>query len=355
MSNRIEEIRIENFKSYGGRHVIGPFKTFTAVIGPNGAGKSNVMDAISFVLGVRTNQLRGKNLQNLIHKKEEEKESTRTAIVELVFYNADEEVLLRRTINPGIGSNKASSHYSINGKTVKWDEYNSKLKEFGVLVRARNFLVFQGDVESIAQKTPKELTELFEQISGSVELRQEYEALQEKYQQAEEVFLRTFEKKRNITKEKKQLKEQKDEAEHFTMLQEEKQNVKQQFFLFQLFHAQTDLKANLLQLEELETELEEQKKAFNEVDQDVKAKSKTYAKARRGIVLLEKEIQKETTSIEKKRPTLIKMKEEIIFITKTLDKLKEKEKKWEQSIKSIKQRLKLWKRRLRNYKGRLWS
>lgn len=42
---------------------IGPFKDFTAVIGPNGSGKSNLMDAISFVLGVRTTQLRGNQLR----------------------------------------------------------------------------------------------------------------------------------------------------------------------------------------------------------------------------------------------------------------------------------------------------
>ena len=55
----IDRIIVENFKSYKGRQIIGPFKSFTAVIGPNGSGKSNLMDAISFVLGIRTQQLRG--------------------------------------------------------------------------------------------------------------------------------------------------------------------------------------------------------------------------------------------------------------------------------------------------------
>jgi structural maintenance of chromosome 1 len=45
------------------------------------------------------------------------------------------------------------------------------LKEIGILVKARNFLVFQGDVESIASKSPDELTKLFEQIATSDELR----------------------------------------------------------------------------------------------------------------------------------------------------------------------------------------
>lgn len=35
----VEALVISNFKSYRGKHVIGPFKRFTGVIGPNGAGQ----------------------------------------------------------------------------------------------------------------------------------------------------------------------------------------------------------------------------------------------------------------------------------------------------------------------------
>jgi recombinational DNA repair ATPase RecF len=55
---RLHSLEVENFKSYRGLHTIGPFYNFTAVIGPNGSGKSNLMDAISFVCGVRTSHLR---------------------------------------------------------------------------------------------------------------------------------------------------------------------------------------------------------------------------------------------------------------------------------------------------------
>ena len=50
--------------------VIGPFKDFTCIVGPNGAGKSNLMDAISFVLGARTSQLRG-SLKQLVYSASE--------------------------------------------------------------------------------------------------------------------------------------------------------------------------------------------------------------------------------------------------------------------------------------------
>ena len=47
-----------------------PRRSFTTIIGPNGSGKSNVMDSISFVLGVRTAQLRG-NLKELLYHNSE--------------------------------------------------------------------------------------------------------------------------------------------------------------------------------------------------------------------------------------------------------------------------------------------
>lgn len=59
--------------SYSNAHSLpltcsGPFQSFTAVIGPNGAGKSNLMDAISFVLGVRSATLRSAALKDLIYR-----------------------------------------------------------------------------------------------------------------------------------------------------------------------------------------------------------------------------------------------------------------------------------------------
>ena len=62
----IVRLEINSFKSYRGNNVVGPFKNFSVIIGPNGSGKSNIQDAISFVLGVRTSQLRG-SLKELLY------------------------------------------------------------------------------------------------------------------------------------------------------------------------------------------------------------------------------------------------------------------------------------------------
>lgn len=44
MPPRLKHIEVENFKSYRGRMIIGPFKSFNAVIGPNGSGNVNILD-----------------------------------------------------------------------------------------------------------------------------------------------------------------------------------------------------------------------------------------------------------------------------------------------------------------------
>ncbi|KAM3568182.1 hypothetical protein VYU27_009693, partial [Nannochloropsis oceanica] len=177
---RLERVTLDNFKSYPGTQVIGPFRDFTAIIGPNGSGKSNLMDAISFVLGVQSRQLRSSQMKELIFRADDVQGSAnRRAYVELLYQmDEDEEVpgfetgssiSFKRTISPtGVGS------YRINDKEVTGEAYEDCLKTIGVLVKARNFLVFQGDVESIAQKAPKDLTALFEQVKEQKEEAERY-------------------------------------------------------------------------------------------------------------------------------------------------------------------------------------
>ena len=50
------------------------------------------------------------------------------------------------------------------------DEYAAALERIGILMKSKNFLVFQGQVESIAMKNAKERTAMFEEISRYVKL-----------------------------------------------------------------------------------------------------------------------------------------------------------------------------------------
>jgi structural maintenance of chromosome 1 len=113
------------------------------------------------------------------------------------------------------------SVYKINDKVKSAAEYNSALHKFGINIKAKNFLVFQGAVESIAMKTPKERTQLFEEISGSKEYITEYEEKKQAMSKAQEETAYSFQKKKGISLEKKEAKAEKEEAEKYKKVAEE--------------------------------------------------------------------------------------------------------------------------------------
>ena len=66
---RLLGLELHNFKSYKGTVKVGfGDSSFTSVIGPNGSGKSNLMDSISFVLGIRSSSLRSSAMSDLIYR-----------------------------------------------------------------------------------------------------------------------------------------------------------------------------------------------------------------------------------------------------------------------------------------------
>jgi structural maintenance of chromosome 1 len=82
--------------------------------------------------------------------------------------------------------------------------------------------VFQGDVEAVASQSPRELSRLIEQISGSLELASEYEKAKEAQERATENATFNFTKRRGIAGEIKQYREQKSEADRFDALCQER-------------------------------------------------------------------------------------------------------------------------------------
>ena len=113
---------------------------------------------------------------------------------------------------------EGSSEYRLNNKVVTYKHYNDALQRENILVQAKNFLVFQGDVEAIASQSPKDLTKLIERISGSLELAKEYEDAKKAQDKATESSTFNFTKRRGIMAEIKQFKEQKTEADKFEKL-----------------------------------------------------------------------------------------------------------------------------------------
>lgn len=234
---RLLGLELHNFKSYKGTANVGlGDSAFTSIIGPNGAGKSNMMDAMSFVLGVQSYHLRSSGLKDLIYRgRIDDSEATQacdSAYVKAIYEkDTGEQMVLQRSINSA-----GTSEYKINDKSVTALQYTMMLKGENILVKARNFLVFQGDIENVASQEPKQLSHLIETISGSAEYANDYDRLRDEKEKAVELHAEVFSRKRNLTTESKQYKEQMREREIF----EEKLGDKNKFLkvshLYKLFH-----------------------------------------------------------------------------------------------------------------------
>ncbi|GAA5824181.1 hypothetical protein JCM11251_001555 [Rhodosporidiobolus azoricus] len=342
----LDRLELYNFKSYRGRQTIGPFHSFTAVIGPNGAGKSNLMDAISFVLGVRSASLRSTALKDLIYRsgrkrkdrkgkgkavegeddndEEDEDEGSasgsgegasdgqedeedgvdgeRTAWVMAVYVDREEqkEWRFQRSI-----SLSGSSEYKINGKTVSYKRYNEQLESFNILVKAKNFLVFQGDVEAVASQSPKDLAKLIDQISGSLDLKEEYDRCAAALQKATDASLAQHSRRKGVNSEVKQYQLMKTEAERWQSLQSDKADAIVHHLVWKLFHLEEGIKGNEDRIEERNEELKKLREENEKFEEEVRGVKKEVNRAQKEVTKQEKAVKAKEKELDEARPELL--------------------------------------------------
>ncbi|BGP07989.1 Structural maintenance of chromosomes protein 1 [Rhodotorula toruloides] len=342
----LDRLELYNFKSYRGTQTIGPLHSFTAVIGPNGAGKSNLMDAISFVLGVRSASLRSTALKDLIYRsgrrrkadkkgkgkavegaedeeeegegseqdvsaaEEEEEEADgeedgvdgeRTAWVMAVYVDREEqkEWRFQRSI-----STSGSSEYKINGKTVSYKRYNEQLEKFNILVKAKNFLVFQGDVEAVASQSPKDLARLIDQISGSLDLKDDYDRCASALQKATEQSVAQHSRRKGVNSEVKQYQTMKSEAERWQSLQAQRADAVIHHLVWKLFHVEEGIRASEERIDERNEELKALREENEKFEEEVRGKKKEVNKAQKEVTKQEKALKAKEKELEEARPEL---------------------------------------------------
>lgn len=300
------------------------------------------MDAISFVLGIKSSHLRSSHLRDLVYRgrvmktskiqddgtaapatnghangvenDEDDVSSQRasrndpkTAWVMAVYEDdAGDEQRWKRTI-----TSNGSSEYRINDRVVTAQQYNEALEAENILIKARNFLVFQGDVEAIASQSPQDLTRLIEQISGSLEYKAEYERLQAEVEQAAENQNFQLHRRRGINSEIKQYQEQKKEAENFQRKTEQRDEAVTTHILWKLYHFQRLMDESSAQIQEHQENLKEFRRNVEAFEKKLEAARKEQAMVGREVSKIEKSIKAKEKSIEDRENSLVPIDEKI--------------------------------------------
>ena len=304
------------------------------------------MDAISFVLGIKSSHLRSSHLRDLVYRGRvlrtstingdgsasknganghvngageagenggDTQESTqgrndpKSAWVMAVYEDdAGDEQTWKRTI-----TNQGASEYRINNRVVTAQQYNEALENENILIKARNFLVFQGDVEAIASQSPKDLTRLIEQISGSLEYKSDYEALKEAQEEAIENQNFNLNRRRGINSEIKQYQEQKREADSYTRKADQKDQAIVTHILWKLYHFQRVMEESNVEIQKHQEELKEHRRGISKYEQHLEEVKKEQAKAGREVAKVERMIKRKEKDVDGKENSLIPIAEKI--------------------------------------------
>jgi len=306
------------------------------------------MDAISFVLGIKSSHLRSSHLRDLVYRGrvmktakiqddgtatnghangedgEDEESSQRmrgdpkTAWVMAVYEDdAGDEQKWKRTIN-----NNGSSEYRINDRVVTAAQYNEALEAENILIKARNFLVFQGDVEAIAAQSPQDLTRLVEQISGSLEYKAEYEKRQAEMEQAAENQNFQLTRRRGINAEIKQYQDQKKEADNFQKKTEERDEAVVNHILWKLYHFQRIMDESSVHIQEHQDNLKEFRRNMEASEKKLEAARKEQAAVGREVGKIERNIRSKEKSIEEQENSLVPIDEKITQSSRDVENLK---------------------------------
>ncbi|HDL85487.1 MAG TPA: chromosome segregation protein SMC [Candidatus Acetothermia bacterium] len=168
---KINKLVLTGFKSFRNKTTVPFFDGMTAVIGENGAGKSNLFDALSFVMGRRSSQMRAERLEHLIFNGGERLSPADTAEVTLYLDNSDgdfneffgdetvPEVTLGRRIT------HKSSTYTFMGKACSRAMIDRVLEK-GRIDPDGQQLIAQGRITEIIKRNPKMRREIIDEVSG---------------------------------------------------------------------------------------------------------------------------------------------------------------------------------------------
>uniref|UniRef100_A0A914ZAR2 Structural maintenance of chromosomes protein n=1 Tax=Panagrolaimus superbus TaxID=310955 RepID=A0A914ZAR2_9BILA len=307
-------LEIENFKSYKGKHLIGPFKKFMSIIGPNGSGKSNLMDAICFVLGEKAQNFRVRKLADLIHGASIGKPIGTRCYVKMTYKNDDEsETTFTRTVTNN------GSELRVDGNTVTTSEYHSYLEQINIFIKAKNFLVYQGAVEQIAMKSPKEITQIFEELSKSGELSTDYNKLKAEMEKLKKDTHFNLQKRRGVAAEKLEVRDEMKEAKRYQTMKDSFDKAQMQLYLIQLFYAEKARDKAKVELQKLNEEIGNFHRTKIDDEEEIEKCEQELRKAVKELRRMENEVEKFERNLITFRPELIESKQELAHVKRKVE------------------------------------
>ncbi|KAG9242366.1 RecF/RecN/SMC [Calycina marina] len=296
---------LTNFKSYAGRQEVGPFHaSFSSVVGPNGSGKSNVIDSLLFVFGFRASKMRQGKISALIHNSAAFPDLDHCEVA--VHFqevmdraNGTSEVIAGSDL---VISRRAfknnSSKYLMNGKESNFTIVTTYLREKGIDLDHKRFLILQGEVESIAQMKPRAanehddgLLEYLEDIIGTSKYKTPIEESAAEVETLNEVCIEKSGRVQHVEKEKNSLEDKKNKA--LAYIKDENELTLKQAALYSVYidECGDNLAVTEEAIDQMQSQLDAEMDKHKGNEDCIRQLDKQYKKGQKELEALDKESQ----------------------------------------------------------------
>ena len=350
-SLKLHKLILENFKSFQGRNEIGFFQDFSVVLGPNGSGKSNIIDALSFVFGLNAQQMRTRNLKELIYTPHSStsKNKAQNCSVEIIFKKnlknqsqklktqALDEINFRRTVNTS-----GSSSFYFNDKKITQEDYIQKLMDYSIPVNSMYFILGQGGVDSLFSSKRNKIEQIIEVLSGSYKYKEKYDELVKNLEEKNNELNSLSSQINSIKLDKNKIKAQLENKGLYKESINKIQTLMKKIYLYQ-FAEQDAIKSlceeNLEGLKEEIIKVEDEKKKeinnMKENEKELTNNKKNIENIMKEEMELQKELEQKKNKIKINDEDIKKCQTDIFNNISVTNQLKEDIKKKENKNKSL--------------------
>ncbi len=258
---RLRKIKMAGFKSFvDPTNFVFPSE-MVGIVGPNGCGKSNIVDAIRWVMGASSKNIRGETLEDVIFKGSSSRKPVGQASVELVFdntegkaggqYAAYNEMAIRRQV-----TRDGQSKYFLNGSVCRRRDIADIFLGTGLGPRSYS-IIEQGTISRLIDAKPEEMRGHLEEAAGISKYKERRRETENRIRHTRENLDRLNDLIEEVTKQIAKLKRQAAAAEKYKELKAEQRRSSAELLFLRMRSMNVELEQQHREVEQNETRLEE--------------------------------------------------------------------------------------------------
>ncbi|NNF67642.1 MAG: chromosome segregation protein SMC, partial [Gammaproteobacteria bacterium] len=279
---RLSKIKLAGFKSFVDPTTIDFPGNLTAVIGPNGCGKSNVIDAVRWVMGESSAKtLRGDSLTDVIFNGSTARKPVGSALIELIFDNADgaiggqyanyTEISIKRVL-----SRDGTSQYFLNNTRCRRKDITGIFLGTGLGPRSYA-IIEQGTISRLIEARPEDLRVYLEEAAGISKYKQRRRETENRIRHTRDNLERLNDLREEVQKQLKHLQRQANVAEKYKTYKEEQRRSSAELLVLRLRELDERAAEERQKLLERETALEAEISAQRAIEAEIEKAREQHA------------------------------------------------------------------------------